>query len=122
MDPQTQILKLHASAGLYTHLDGDHASIPVGQYKIGRIAQVRKPHLTNDVQEDPEIHDQEWAKREGMVAFAGYPIIVQQFPIMIGFSAVLAIMLLKRSNIITRPEGFILFAAYVAYILWSFLA
>ncbi len=77
LNPQSQILQLHASAGMYTHLDGKHASISMGQYKIGRIAQARKPHLTNQVQGDPEIHDQEWARREGMVAFAGYPIIIQ---------------------------------------------
>ena len=45
-------------------------------YKIGRIAQRKKPHLTNDVRNDPEVSDPEWAAREGMVAFAGYPLMV----------------------------------------------
>lgn len=69
-------LILRASAGLYTHLDGDHARIPVGEYKIGRIARLKKPHLTNDVIGDPEVSHPEWAEREGMVAFAGYPLLV----------------------------------------------
>lgn len=69
-------LVLRASAGMYTHLDGDHARIPVGQYKIGRIAQRKKPHLTNDVLHDPEVSNPEWAEREAMVAFAGYPLMV----------------------------------------------
>src|SRR5207249_151744 len=60
------ILELQASAGLYTHIDGPHARIPVGQFKIGRIAQDRCPHLTNGVIGDSEVHDQEWAGREGM--------------------------------------------------------
>jgi PAS domain S-box-containing protein len=77
LDIPSQILQLQASAGLYTHLDGAHARIAVGQYKIGRIGLTRKPHLTNHVQEDPEVHDQEWARREGLVAFAGYPLIVK---------------------------------------------
>ncbi len=69
------VLLLRASAGLYTHLDGPHARVPVGQFKIGRIARSRRAHLTNDVANDPNISDPAWAAREGMVAFAGYPLI-----------------------------------------------
>ncbi len=70
------VLELQASAGMYTHLNGPHGRVPVGQFKIGLIAQERKPHLTNQVVGDPRVGDQEWAKREGMVAFAGYPLLV----------------------------------------------
>ena len=73
----TNTLELEASAGMYTHLDGPHARVPVGTLKIGRIAQSRLYHLTNDVLHDPQIGDPEWAQREGMVAFAGYPLIVE---------------------------------------------
>jgi PAS domain S-box-containing protein len=62
---------------MYTHLDGPHGRIPVGQFKVGRIASERKPHLTNAVIGDPAISNQEWAAREGMVAFAGYPLMVE---------------------------------------------
>ncbi len=71
-----QVLELQASSGLYTHLDGAHARIPVGKFKIGMIAQQRQPHLTNSVVGDERVSDQEWAKREGMVGFAGYPLVV----------------------------------------------
>ena len=71
------VLELHASAGMYTHLDGPHARIPVGQFKIGQIAQERRPLLTNEVQGDPRISDPDWARREGMVAFAGFPLVVK---------------------------------------------
>lgn len=70
------MLVLQASAGAYVHLDGEHSRIPMGQYKIGRIAQSQKPHLTNAVLGDERVHDQEWARRTGMVAFAGYPLLV----------------------------------------------
>ncbi|HKQ99313.1 MAG TPA: GAF domain-containing protein [Pyrinomonadaceae bacterium] len=70
------MLELQASAGMYTHLDGQHSRVPVGRFKIGLIAQERQAHLTNSVVGDPRVGDQEWAKREGMVAFAGYPLIV----------------------------------------------
>src|SRR6185437_81955 len=72
-----QVLELQASAGMYTHLDGPHGRVPVGKFKIGLIAQERKPHLTNTVVGDPRVSDQEWARREGMVAFAGHPLIVE---------------------------------------------
>ncbi|MEJ2232077.1 MAG: PAS domain S-box protein, partial [Nitrospirales bacterium] len=78
LDDTTQILQLHASAGLYTHLDGPHSRVPVGQYKIGLIAAEGKPILTNTVIGDPRIPEQEWAKREGLVAFAGYPLLSDQ--------------------------------------------
>jgi PAS domain S-box-containing protein len=70
------VLELQASAGLYTHLDGPHSRVPLGTLKIGLIASERQPHLTNQVTGDPRMGDQEWAKREGMVAFAGYPLVV----------------------------------------------
>lgn len=70
------MLELKASAGLYTHLDGGHSKIPVGSFKIGRIATEKKPHLTNDVPNDPNVSNQEWARQEKMVAFAGHPLIV----------------------------------------------
>jgi PAS domain S-box-containing protein len=77
LDEEESMLELQASAGMYTHIDGPHSRVPVGRFKIGLIAQERLPHLTNDVLDDPRVHDKEWAKREGMVAFAGYPLIVE---------------------------------------------
>ncbi len=77
MDELQDMLHLRASAGLYTHLDGAHSMVPVGQFKIGRIAQEQRPHLTNHVVGDPQVSDQDWAKREGLVSFAGYPLMVE---------------------------------------------
>src|SRR5208283_1039118 len=75
-NPQQDVLELQASAGMYTHIDGPHGRIPFGHLQIGLIAQERRPHLTNAVIDDPRVGDQEWAQREGMVAFAGYPLVV----------------------------------------------
>ncbi len=58
-------------------LNGSHSRIAVGQFKIGHIAQQRRPLLTNEVADDPHISDKDWARREGLVAFAGYPLVVQ---------------------------------------------
>jgi signal transduction histidine kinase/CheY-like chemotaxis protein len=71
-----QMLELQVSAGLYSHTDGPHSRVPLGKFKIGLIASERKPHLTNQVVGDPRVGDQDWARREGMTAFAGYPLLV----------------------------------------------
>ncbi|WP_437675264.1 PAS domain S-box protein [Sorangium sp. So ce131] len=77
LDERGQTLELCASAGMYTHLDGAHSRIAVGKYKIGRIAEERRPHMTNDVLNDPQVSEKQWARREGMVSFAGYPLLVE---------------------------------------------
>jgi PAS domain S-box-containing protein len=75
LNTDTQVLELQASAGLYTHLNGSHSRVPIGHLKIGQIAAEKKPHLTNAVIGDPRIPEQAWAKREELVAFAGYPLV-----------------------------------------------
>ena len=75
---EENVLELKASAGIYTHLDGRHSHVRVGEFEIGLIAEERQPHLTNAVLSDARIRDREWAAREGLVAFAGYPLIIEQ--------------------------------------------
>jgi PAS domain S-box-containing protein len=75
LNSHDNVLELQASAGMYTRTDGAHGRVPVGKFKIGLIAQERRPHLTNNVAGDPCVGDREWARREGMVAFAGYPLV-----------------------------------------------
>lgn len=77
LDENEDVLVLRASAGMYTHLDGPHGRVKVGDFKIGRIAQSRKPHLTSDVPHDPNISNPDWAREQGMIAFAGYPLEIE---------------------------------------------
>ncbi|WP_427158921.1 PAS domain S-box protein [Aliinostoc sp. HNIBRCY26] len=72
------VLELQVSSGMYTHIDGAHGRIPIGQLKIGLIAQSGQPQISNAVQTDPQVRDQDWARTEGIVAFAGYPLIVEE--------------------------------------------
>jgi len=88
LNEETNVLELQASSGIYTHLNGPHARVPVGAFKIGLIAAERAPHLTNNVINDPRVGDQAWAKREGMVAFAGYPLLIGER--MVGVMALFA--------------------------------
>jgi PAS domain S-box-containing protein len=77
LDQDMGVLELRASAGLYTHLDGPHSRIPFGHLIIGKIAEDRAPHLTNDVRNDPGISDRDWAQKEGIVGFVGAPLLIE---------------------------------------------
>jgi PAS domain S-box-containing protein len=77
LNEREDMLELQASAGMYTHLNGAHSRVRVGHFKIGLIAQECQPYLTNDILSDPRIHDKQWAKHEGMLAFAGYPLMFE---------------------------------------------
>ncbi|MGD0516961.1 MAG: ATP-binding protein [Thermoguttaceae bacterium] len=68
-------LHLVSSSGRYTHIDGGHRRVPIGAYKIGRIASgSEKQFLTNDVAHEPRIGDPEWASLLGLVSFVGYKL------------------------------------------------
>jgi formate hydrogenlyase transcriptional activator len=71
------MLELQASAGMYTRLDGSYSRIPIGDLKVGWIAREKKAHLTNDVMNDPRVKEKGWAQDNGMVAFAGNPLVVE---------------------------------------------
>ena len=69
---RAQCLHLMASSGRYTRIDGGHRRVPLGCYKIGRVATGEDAgFVTNDVCHDPRVHDRVWAQSLGLVAFAG---------------------------------------------------
>lgn len=69
-------LHLMASSGRYTHIDGGHGRVPFGCFKIGRIASGDEPGFcTNDVVNDPKIHDPQWASELGLKSFAGHRLL-----------------------------------------------
>jgi PAS domain S-box-containing protein len=76
LNDKEQTLDLQASAGIYTRIHGAHTRVPVGKFKIGLIAEEKTPSLTNDLASDSRVGDQEWARREGLVSFAGYPLLM----------------------------------------------
>ncbi|MDP9441445.1 MAG: EAL domain-containing protein, partial [Actinomycetota bacterium] len=77
LSPGPDTLDLAASAGMYTDLDGEYGPVPIDQSEIGRIAAARAAHVSNSVTTDPVVADHAWAEREGMVAFAGYPLLME---------------------------------------------
>jgi len=76
LNSDERVLELRASAGLSSRLDGAESRVPLGQSAIGRIAEERRPRVTNSPVENSG-SEQEWAAREGLVAFVGHPLLVE---------------------------------------------
>jgi len=78
VDEAENVLKLQASSGLYTHIEGAHERLPVGgETKIGRVVAEQRPQLSNSIQESPYVKDKDWAREQGLTSFAGIPMIVE---------------------------------------------
>jgi two-component system, sensor histidine kinase and response regulator len=71
-----QVLEMQACAGGETDPRGPLARVPVGVSIIGSIARQREPYWCAEVQTDPRFEERDWARREGLAAFAGYPLLV----------------------------------------------
>ncbi len=71
-----ECLHLVSSAGRYTHIDGrGHRRVPFGAYKIGKISSnIERKFITNDVLNNPWVHNKKWAAELGLVSFAGYQL------------------------------------------------
>jgi len=59
LEPDRTTLKLVASSGLYTHTNGAFARIPIGAYKVGKIAQNRVSFLSNNLAAEPWVGNRE---------------------------------------------------------------
>lgn len=74
-DTDQQALTLVASSGLYTHTNGSFAHVPMGAYKVGKIAQNRVPFLSNYLPDELWVKDRDWAIANQIQGFAGYPLM-----------------------------------------------
>jgi len=74
-DKKSKYLILKYSAGKYKNIKGEFSKIPSSSLKIGYIAKTKKPVVSNDVVHDSRIKYHEWAKKEKLRSFAGYPIL-----------------------------------------------
>ena len=74
MDKERKYLILKFSAGKYRNTQGEFSKVPMDSLKIGAIAKTGKPIITNDVVHDSRIKYPDWAKKEKLRSFAGYPL------------------------------------------------
>lgn len=75
VEPDQTALRLVASSGLYTHINGSFARVPMGAYKVGKIAQNRVPFLSNHLADETWVKDRDWAIANNIRGFAGYPLV-----------------------------------------------
>ncbi len=112
-------LHLLASSGRYTHTDGKaHRRVPFGCYKIGRIASEQEhKFLTNDVVNDPRVHNHEWARELGLVSFVGYQLKVSG-------AETLGVLALFAKHSISAEEDAMLdgLSSAVAFVVWQDMA
>ncbi|MBD2461376.1 GAF domain-containing protein [Oscillatoria sp. FACHB-1407] len=76
VEPDRTALRLVASSGMYTRTDGFFSRVPMGAFKVGKIAQNRVSFLSNNLPEEPWVKDREWAIANHIRGFAGYPLEV----------------------------------------------
>jgi DNA-binding CsgD family transcriptional regulator len=77
VEPELSALRLVASSGLYTRIDGSFARVPMGAYKVGKIAQNRVSFLSNNLAEEAWVKDRTWAISNRIRGFAGFPLMVE---------------------------------------------
>ncbi len=77
LDEKENVLHLQGSAWTGRPLFGPEASVPVGEFRIGAIARDRKPVLVDLTAASERDDDKDWARQKGVVAFAGYPLLVE---------------------------------------------
>src|SRR4028118_1111259 len=77
LEPDQTALKLVASSGMYTNTNGFFGRVPMGAYKVGKIAQNRVSFLSNNLAAEPWVGDRDWAIANNIRGFAGYPLAVK---------------------------------------------
>jgi DNA-binding Lrp family transcriptional regulator len=75
VDEKEEFLKLKFSAGKYTRINGEFSKVPFKSLKIGKIATSKKPVVSNDISNDTRVKYPDWAKKEQLKSFAGYPLM-----------------------------------------------
>lgn len=75
LDPKEPVLERRAEAG-GIDLPGSVGRLPVGELRIGRIAAEGKARILDLTAQPFEPGDRGWAREQGMVSFAGHPLLV----------------------------------------------
>jgi len=91
VDKSEEFLILRFSAGKYKNIRGEFSKVSIKSLKIGTIVTTRKPIVSNDVIHDHRIKYHDWAKKEKLKSFAGYPLMYDRKVI-----AVIALFSTKR--------------------------
>lgn len=77
LEPDQAVLRLVASSGMYRHISGSFAKVPLGTYKVGKIAQNGVAFLSNNLADEAWVGNRDWAIANHIHGFAGYPLAIQ---------------------------------------------
>jgi DNA-binding CsgD family transcriptional regulator len=77
VEPDRTALRLVASSGLHTRTNGFFARVPMGAFKVGKIAQNRIAFLSNNLPEETWVKDRDWALAHNIRGFAGFPLLME---------------------------------------------
>ena len=68
-------LHLKASAGKYTHINGEYRRIPMGAFVVGQIAENKAPLVTSDLMNEESFANKNWILANGFSSYAGCPLV-----------------------------------------------
>ncbi len=77
-EPIDKTLNLAAQSSTVDLPYEEDTTIPFGQLKVSGIIDKRQPFYTQDIQAEEGMRDKELAKRCGFVAYAGYPLVIDE--------------------------------------------
>ena len=95
LDVKNKELELRASAAQDNLPEG----VQPAQAIVGRIAAERRPYRSHAVLSVLSAQERDWARREGVASFAGYPLIVEER--LVGVMAVFTRKVLPEATITT---------------------
>ncbi|MBK1989034.1 diguanylate cyclase [Sphaerospermopsis aphanizomenoides BCCUSP55] len=75
-NPTTRNMDLQASSGLSIYVDHSSVRIPISEFQVKWIAENCQSFQSNQLLHEPSLIDRDWAKREQLKAFAGYPLVI----------------------------------------------
>ncbi len=96
------MLELQAAAGTHRGIFPSQARTAIGKSAIGAIAHERRPRLVDFSATSTSNEDRDWAARAGLVAFAGYPLIVEDR--LVGVMAIFAPTPLSNTTLIAMAS------------------
>jgi signal transduction histidine kinase len=77
LNETTNTFELEAQAGAQALARANGESVKLAEHEIWRVAKRGTPYLFNYGQTRTDFEDAQWAAREGIEAFAGHPLIVE---------------------------------------------
>jgi two-component sensor histidine kinase len=75
LDEAGEALRLRARAGGDDERDAPLRRVPLGELRIGLVAETQQAYLTNRFSRDPRAADPRRLAAEGLTAFAGWPLV-----------------------------------------------